>query len=153
MVLLPGARIAPATSTWTCCQTFFENSGANRVKTRIIWAGRVRISITSFLADCGEERTLPFPVTNGQSPASETVRKVSDASATHPLRATETVFSVHFGLRIPAKSAVGALLLLFSDSFSRQPITLHDEGATDLHLVLNPILLMPHEAGLSIYQP
>jgi hypothetical protein len=41
----------------------------------------------------------------------------------------------------------------FSDSLSRQPITLHDEAATDLHLVLNPKLLMPLEAGLCLYQP
>ncbi len=45
---MPGARIAPATSTWTCWKTLFENSGANRVKTRIISAGRVRNKITSF---------------------------------------------------------------------------------------------------------
>jgi hypothetical protein len=33
------------------------------------------------------------------------------------LRATETVLLAHFGLRIPAKFALGALLLPFSDSF------------------------------------
>ena len=33
-----------------------------------IVVGRVRISITSSLADCGDERTLPLSLSNGQSP-------------------------------------------------------------------------------------
>jgi hypothetical protein len=41
-VLLPGARIVPASSSWTCCQTRSENGGTKGVKSRIIWAGRVR---------------------------------------------------------------------------------------------------------------
>ena len=46
--LLPGARIASASTTWACCQTRSENSGANGAKTTIIVVGRVRTSITSF---------------------------------------------------------------------------------------------------------
>jgi hypothetical protein len=42
-VRCPGARIAPIRRTWACCQTRFENSGANGAKTAIIAVGRVRI--------------------------------------------------------------------------------------------------------------
>jgi hypothetical protein len=58
--LLPGARIAPATSTQTCCQTLSENGGANRVNTCIIVVGRGYALDHLFLGDCGDERTLPL---------------------------------------------------------------------------------------------
>src|SRR3954469_18474312 len=38
-----GKRIAPAKSTWACCQTRLENSDAKGVKTCIITSGRIRI--------------------------------------------------------------------------------------------------------------
>ena len=40
--LLDGAKIILASSSWTCCQTPFENSGAKGAKARIFVAGRVR---------------------------------------------------------------------------------------------------------------
>ena len=46
-VLFPGARIAPATSSWTCWKTCSEK-GTQTGPTSIIMVGRVRISITSF---------------------------------------------------------------------------------------------------------
>jgi hypothetical protein len=50
-VLLPGASIAPAKSTWTCWKTLIENSGANGASTCIIVVGKVRISFTAFSGD------------------------------------------------------------------------------------------------------
>src|SRR5215208_5514120 len=57
-VRLPGARIAPAKSTWTYGHTRLENSGMNGFSRCSILAGRVRI-ITS-LWRTGDDRTLPF---------------------------------------------------------------------------------------------
>src|SRR5918994_1964839 len=57
-VLLPGARIVPTSSSWTCCQTRLENSGAKGVKSRIIVVGRVRTRSPLF-ERTGDERTLP----------------------------------------------------------------------------------------------
>jgi hypothetical protein len=57
-VLRPGARIAPAKSTWACCQTRLENSGAKGVKTRIISFGRVRIDHLSL---SGLVTSVPYP--------------------------------------------------------------------------------------------
>jgi hypothetical protein len=56
----PGVRIAPISRTWAFCQTRLENSGTNGAKSRIILAGGVRTSITSSLADCGDE-SVPYP--------------------------------------------------------------------------------------------
>src|SRR5215208_8264474 len=57
-VLLPGARIAPASSTWTWGHTRRENSGTNGFSRCSILVGRVRI-ITS-LWWTGDDRTLPL---------------------------------------------------------------------------------------------
>src|SRR5215210_2993563 len=57
-VRLPGARIAPAKSTWTYGHTRLENSGMNGFSRCSIMAGRVRI-ITS-LWRTGDDRTLPL---------------------------------------------------------------------------------------------
>src|SRR5215208_514866 len=57
-VRLPGARIAPARSTWTYGHTRLENSGINGFSRCSIMAGRVRI-ITS-LWRTGDDRTLPL---------------------------------------------------------------------------------------------
>src|SRR5215210_6165178 len=57
-VRLPGARIAPAKSTWTYGHTRLENSGMNGFSRCSIMAGRVR-SITS-LWRTGDDRTLPL---------------------------------------------------------------------------------------------
>src|SRR3712207_231218 len=57
-VLLPGARIAPASSSWTWGHTRFENSGMNGFSRCSILVGRVRI-ITS-LWRTGDDRTLPL---------------------------------------------------------------------------------------------
>src|ERR671912_1753098 len=58
-VRLPGVRIAPAMSTWTCSKTRSEKSGAKGAKTRIIMVGRVRIKFTSF---DGSVTSLPYPL-------------------------------------------------------------------------------------------
>src|SRR5215204_1296970 len=58
-VLLPGARIAPASSTCTWGHTRLENSGMNGFSRCSIVVGRVRI-ITS-LWRTGDDRTLPLP--------------------------------------------------------------------------------------------
>src|SRR5215208_7009689 len=60
-VRLPGARIAPAKSTWTCGHRRLENSGTNGFSRCSIVVGRVRI-ITS-LWRIGDDRTLPFFLT------------------------------------------------------------------------------------------
>src|SRR5215212_1040147 len=57
-VLLPGARIAPASSTWTCGHRRLENSGTKGLSKCSIVVGRVRI-ITS-LWRTGDDRTLPL---------------------------------------------------------------------------------------------
>jgi len=57
--------MAPATSTWRCCQTRFENSGTNGVNARIICLGRPGKFVHLSLADCGDERTLPLALKNG----------------------------------------------------------------------------------------
>src|SRR5215208_150062 len=57
-VRLPGARIAPAKSTWTCGHRRLENSGTKGLSRCSIVVGRVRI-ITS-LWRTGDERTLPL---------------------------------------------------------------------------------------------
>src|SRR5215208_5692913 len=57
-VLLPGARIAPASSTCTWGHTRVENSGAKGLSRCSIVVGRVRI-ITS-LWRTGDDRTLPL---------------------------------------------------------------------------------------------
>src|SRR5215218_2622156 len=57
-VRLPGARIAPAKSTWTCGHRRLENSGTNGFSKCSIVVGRVRI-ITS-LWRTGDDRTLPL---------------------------------------------------------------------------------------------
>src|ERR687898_1836685 len=51
---------------------------------------------------------------------SETVRKVSEALPAEPNGSPRSGFSVHFALRIAAKSSLGLLLVPFSDSLSRQ---------------------------------
>src|SRR5215212_8249256 len=61
-------RMVPASSTWTCWKRRSENSGAKGAKSRITVVGRVRIIVHLF-RQIGDERTLPFPPTNGQSPA------------------------------------------------------------------------------------
>src|SRR5918995_981854 len=71
-VLLPGARIAPTSSSWTCSKTLLEKSGANGASTCIIDFGRVWHRSPLF-ERTGDERTLPFSLTNGQSPANPTV--------------------------------------------------------------------------------
>src|SRR5215212_8145501 len=60
--------MVPASSTWTCWKRRSENSGAKGAKSRITVVGRVRIFVHLFRR-IGDERTLPFPPTNGQSPA------------------------------------------------------------------------------------
>src|SRR5215218_3483525 len=57
-VRLPGARIAPAKSTWTCGHRRLENSGTKGLSRCSIVVGRVRI-ITS-LWRTGDDRTLPL---------------------------------------------------------------------------------------------
>src|SRR5215211_8678185 len=57
-VLLPGARIAPASSTCTWGHTRLENSGTKGLSRCSIVIGRVRI-ITS-LWRTGDDRTLPL---------------------------------------------------------------------------------------------
>src|SRR5215208_238662 len=57
-VLLPGARIVPASNTWTWGHMRLENSGTNGLSRCSIMVGRVRI-ITS-LWRTGDDRTLPF---------------------------------------------------------------------------------------------
>src|SRR5215212_929951 len=57
-VLLPGARIAPASSTWTWGHMRLENSGTKGLSRCSILVGRVRI-ITS-LWRTGDDRTLPL---------------------------------------------------------------------------------------------
>src|SRR5215207_3840716 len=57
-VRLPGARIAPAKSTWTCGHRRLEKSGTKGFSRCSIVVGRVRI-ITS-LWWTGDDRTLPF---------------------------------------------------------------------------------------------
>src|SRR5215211_6637340 len=57
-VRLPGARIAPAKSTWTCGHRRLENSGTKGFSKCSIVDGRVRI-ITS-LWRTGDDRTLPL---------------------------------------------------------------------------------------------
>src|SRR5215216_4952684 len=57
-VRLPGARIAPAKSTWTCGHRRLENSGTKGFSRCSIVDGRVRI-VTS-LWRTGDDRTLPL---------------------------------------------------------------------------------------------
>ena len=56
----PGARIAPTNSTWACCQTRLENSGAKEANTcTISWA--VGYATRSpLLAEIGDE-SVPYP--------------------------------------------------------------------------------------------
>ena len=49
-----------ATSSSSFCLTRFENSSAKGAISRIIVAGRVGTSITTSLADCGDE-SVPYP--------------------------------------------------------------------------------------------
>src|SRR5829696_7925994 len=75
-VRLPGARIAPAESTWTCGHRRLENSGMNGFSRCSILAGRVRI-ITS-LWRTGDDRTLPFlPHSLDKVELRETVWKIA----------------------------------------------------------------------------
>jgi hypothetical protein len=50
----------------------------------------------------------------------ETVLKVSETLPAEPNGSPRSGFSVHFALRIAAKSSLGPLLVPFSDSLSRQ---------------------------------
>src|ERR671911_2615768 len=50
---------------------------------------------------------------------SETVRKVSETLPAEPNGSPRSGFSVHFVLRIAAKSSLGLLLVPFSDSLSQ----------------------------------
>ena len=50
----------------------------------------------------------------------ETVLKVSETLPAEPKGSPRSGFSVHFALRIAAKSSLGLLLVPFSDSLSRQ---------------------------------
>ena len=70
-VLLPGARIAPASSAWTWGHRRLENSGTNGFSRCSIVVGRVRI-ITS-LWRTGDDRTLPFFLTEWIKSSRETV--------------------------------------------------------------------------------
>src|SRR5829696_9906931 len=80
-VRLPGARIAPAKSTWTCGHRRLENSGTKGFSKCSIVDGRVRI-ITS-LWRTGDDRTLPLlTLTKWTKSSSETVRKASSANQT-----------------------------------------------------------------------
>src|SRR5829696_9331400 len=70
-VRLPGARIAPAKSTWTCGHKRLENSGTNGFSKCSIVVGRVRSSPL-----CGGLAMIVpylfFPSPNGQSRALST---------------------------------------------------------------------------------
>src|SRR5215203_2795178 len=74
-VLLPGARIAPTKSTCTWGHRRLENSGTKGLSRCSIVVGRVRI-ITS-LWRTGDDRTLPFFLTEWIKSSSEAVWKFS----------------------------------------------------------------------------
>jgi len=60
-VRLPGARIAPATSTWTCGHRRLENSGTKGLSRCSIVVGRVRI-ITSLWRRLA--MIVPYPLSH-----------------------------------------------------------------------------------------
>src|SRR5215211_8979230 len=116
-VRLPGARIAPAKSTWTCGHRRLENSGTKGLSRCSIVVGRVRI-ITS-LWRTGDDRTLPIlPLTKWTK---SSALKLSEKSHSCPKRGlTGHREAALFGLFWPHATAIfrlGALFVPFSDGF------------------------------------